>query len=66
MNDKKIKYCIFCKKKLVDEKIFCRRCVLEGRNKTEKIATLIGSVGLSILTARSLMNIDSNDSSEEV
>ena len=65
MSEEKTRYCKYCGKKLIDEKIFCRRCVLEGRNTTGKVAGIIGGVGTAVLSAVALLNNDSgNDSGE--
>ncbi len=63
-NKDKVRRCKACGKLLLDEKLpFCRRCVLEGRNKVGKVGT-VGTIGLSVLSVISnLQNSNSNDNS---
>lgn len=41
--------CIFCDKKLLDEKLpLCLRCRLEGRNATAKCVEVAGAVAVAV------------------
>ena len=60
-NEEKERRCKSCGKLLVDEKLFCRRCVLEGRNTAGKITGAIGGAVMSVLSVAALVNNNSND-----
>ena len=47
-SEKKEKRCIACGKLLLDEKLFCKRCVLKGRNKAGKIGgAVVGGASMA-------------------
>lgn len=59
--DVKEKKCIFCGKKMLDEKLsFCLRCRLEGRNTTAKVVEVIATVAA---TAQGIKTIKDNSDS---
>ena len=56
-NKEKERRCKACGKLLLDEKIpFCRRCVLDGRNKVTKVGGIVGGIAISAISAVSLKN----------
>ncbi len=60
------KRCKSCGKLLLDEKIpFCRRCLLEGRNKAVNVGEIIGGVGLFVTGVISTINNNNTDSDDE-
>ena len=53
--EKKERRCKACGKLLLDEKLpFCRRCVLEGRNKVTKVCVIVGRIAMTALSANAL------------
>ena len=60
MHAEKMK-CKTCGKILVDEKIFCRRCNLEGRNKIKKVAAVAGGILGAVLFAKSQVDKHNNE-----
>lgn len=49
--------CKSCHKLLLDEKIpFCRRCVLEGRNKAVHITEIVGGLATAAVGTIALLN----------
>lgn len=55
-NMKKEKKCWFCKKTLLDkEYVFCRRCLLEGRNKVGIIGGALVSVVVGAIGGKALV-----------
>ena len=65
-NEEKERRCKSCGKFLVDEKLFCRRCVLEGRNKVGQIGGIVGGLAVSALSAAALINNNSNDTDGQI
>lgn len=62
MSDIKEKRCIFCGKRIIDEKIpICLRCKLEGRNTVGRVGEMAGVVALAIKGGVELMNNSKND-----
>lgn len=59
--EEKERRCKSCGKLLLDEKLpFCRRCVLEGKNKAIRfVGTVVGSV-ITVLSAVALINNNSD------
>ncbi|MCM1220434.1 MAG: hypothetical protein NC548_38710 [Lachnospiraceae bacterium] len=54
--------CKSCGKLLLDEKLpFCKRCVLEGRNKAGKVGGAVSGLALAFLSTKSLINDNSNE-----
>ena len=61
-NEEKEHRCKSCGKLLIDEKLFCRRCVLEGRNKAGKITGFIGGIVMAATSAAAMIgNVNSNN-----
>lgn len=60
--DKKARRCKTCGKILVDEKLFCRRCVLEGRNTVGKIGGIALGTATTLLSASALKKNSGNKS----
>lgn len=55
--------CKSCHKLLLDEKIpFCRRCVLEGRNKAGHVTKILGGFTAFVWSAFTLVNNNDHDS----
>lgn len=54
-NEEKVRRCKSCSKLLIDEKLFCRRCILEGRNKAGKIGGFIGGIAMAATSAAALL-----------
>ena len=54
-HEEKVRRCKSCSKLLIDEKLFCRRCVLEGRNKAGKIGGFIGGIAMAATSAAALL-----------
>lgn len=62
-NKEEERRCKSCGKLLLDEKMpFCRRCLLEGRDKVGKIGGIIGGVAMTVLSAASLIANNTSDS----
>ena len=60
-NKEKERRCKFCGKLLIDEKLpFCRRCVLEGRNKAGQIGGVLVGTVTTVLSAVALANNNSD------
>ncbi len=58
--------CKSCHKLLLDEKLpFCRRCVLEGRNKTFQIGGVFGGMAITAFSAFALANNSDHHSSDD-
>ena len=59
-------------KLLLDEKLpFCRRCVLEGRNKASQVGGIVGGTLLTVFSAIALVNnsdhhLNDDEEDEEV
>lgn len=66
MNEKE-RRCLFCGKLLIDEKLpFCRRCLLEGRNKTFHAGQIVGGIALAALGTKALGdNSNTNSDSQD-
>lgn len=61
-NEKKERRCKVCGKLLLDEKMpFCRRCVLEGRNKVGQIGGCVGTLAMVTLGAVAKKNNNLNN-----
>lgn len=63
-NEEKERRCKLCGKLLLDEKLpFCKRCVLEGRNKVGQVGGIIGGLAMTVHSAVALVNnnTDGND-----
>lgn len=59
-NKEKERRCKSCGKLLLDEKLpFCRRCVLEGRNKAGRVGGIV--VVATVLSAKAYMNSNSDN-----
>lgn len=57
--------CKSCGKLLLDEKLpFCRRCVLEGRNKAGQVGGIIVGAATTVLSAAALINNNSNNDNQ--
>lgn len=64
MNEKE-RRCKSCGKLLLDEKLpFCRRCVLEGRNKVGQVGGVVVGIGTTVLSAAALINNNSNNNNQ--
>ena len=62
-NEEKERRCKSCGKLLLDEKLpFCRRCVLEGRNKVGQVG---GIVAMTAFFAKALVN-NNSDSDDNI
>ncbi len=58
--------CRSCKKLLLDEKLpFCRRCMLEGRDKARQIASIGAAATAFVIALVNNSNHDSDDKSDE-
>lgn len=52
-NEEKDRRCKICGKLLIDEKLpFCRRCVLEGRDKTVQVGGMVAGVATAFISAK--------------
>lgn len=60
-NEEKERCCKSCGKRLIDEKIFCRRCVLEGRNKVGQVGVIVSGLLVSAFSAVALLNNNSDN-----
>ena len=57
--EEKERRCKSCGKLLLDEKIpFCRRCVLEGRNKVGQVGGIVGGLTMTALSAVTVYDKD--------
>lgn len=57
--------CKSCHKLLLDEKLpFCRRCMLEGRNKAGQVGGVVGGL-MTIFSAIALVNNSDHHSSDD-
>jgi hypothetical protein len=64
-NEEKVRRCKSCGKLLIDEKLpFCRRCVLEGRNKAGQVGGIVVGAAIPVLSAVALINNNSDDGSD--
>ena len=64
-NEEKEHRCKSCGKLLLDEKIpFCRRCVLEGRNKVGQVGGIIGGLAMTALSAVAFINSNSDGNND--
>lgn len=67
-NKEKERRCKSCRKLLLDERIpFCRRCILEGRNKVGPVGSIVS--GLATLSVITLLNnnfSDTNDTDDTI
>ena len=53
--------CKSCGKLLLDEKLpFCRRCVLEGKNKIVQVGGIVVGAAITVLKAVALINNNSD------
>ena len=58
--------CKSCHKLLLDEKLpFCRRCVLEGRNKASQVGGIVGGTLLTVFSAIALANNSDHHSNDD-
>jgi uncharacterized paraquat-inducible protein A len=58
--------CKSCHKLLLDEKLpFCRRCMLEGRNKAGQVGGVVGGTLMTIYSAIALVNNSDHHSSDD-
>lgn len=61
-DEEKERRCKSCGKLLLDEKIpFCRRCVLEGRNKVGQVGEIVSVLAVAVFGAAALVNDDNSD-----
>lgn len=60
-SESKEKRCKSCSKLLIDEKVFCKRCVLEGRNKVIQIGGIIVGGITTICSIESFINNTSDN-----
>lgn len=52
-NEEKVRRCKVCGKLLIDEKLpFCRRCVLEGRDKTVQVGGMVAGFATAFISAK--------------
>ena len=59
--EEKERRCKTCGKLLIDEKLpFCRRCVLEGRNKVGQVGGIVVGAATTVLSAVALINNNSD------
>lgn len=64
-NEEKERRCKSCSKLLLDEKIpFCRRCVLEGRNKVGKVGVFLSGLTMTIWSTKTLVDNNSNSNNQ--
>ena len=57
--------CKSCGKLLLDDKLpFCRRCVLEGRNKVGHVGGIIGGLAMTALSAVAFVNNNSDGNND--
>ncbi len=64
-NEEKEHRCKSCGKLLLDEKIpFCRRCVLEGRNKVGQVGGIVGGLVMTALSAVAFINSNSDGNND--
>lgn len=64
--EEKERRCKFCGKLLIDEKVpMCKRCVLEGRNKTGQFSGIISGVILTALSTKKFIDNNSNDDMDD-
>ena len=57
-NEEKERRCKSCGKLLLDEKLpFCRRCVLEGKNKIVQVGGIVVGAAITVGTVNSLSQI---------
>lgn len=60
-NEEKERRCKSCGKLLIDEKVpFCRRCVLEGRNKAGQFGGIIVGATTTALSVFAMIKNNSN------
>ncbi len=62
-NKKKERRCKSCGKLLLDEKLFCRRCVLEGRNKVGQVG-IVSGLALTVFRLFTLINNNSDGNND--
>ena len=63
--EEKERRCKSCGKLLLDEKLpFCRRCVLEGRNKVVQVGEIGGGIGMTVLSVVALVNNNSDGNND--
>lgn len=54
--------CKTCGKRLLDEKLpFCKRCILEGRNKAGQIGGILTGAVLTVFSAKQFLDSNSSD-----
>lgn len=64
-NEEKERRCKSCGKLLLDEKLpFCRRCMLEGRNKVGQVSGFVGCLAMTALSAVALVNNNSDGNND--
>ncbi len=52
-NEEKDRRCKVCGKLLIDEKLpFCRRCVLEGRDKTVQVGGMVAGAAAILISGK--------------
>ena len=52
-NEEKDRRCKICGKLLIDEKFpFCRRCVLEGRDKTVQVGGMVAGAATILISGK--------------
>ena len=57
--------CKACGKLLIDEKVpFCRRCILEGRNKVGQVGGIMGGMAMMVVGANAFINDNSNSNND--
>ena len=56
-NEEKERRCKTCGKLLIDERLpFCRRCVLEGRDKSAQVGGMVAGVATAFFSAKAFKN----------
>lgn len=60
-NEEKERRCKSCGKRLIDEKIFCRRCVLERRNKVGQVGVIVSGLLVGAFSVVALPNNNSDN-----
>lgn len=60
-NESKEKHCLFCGKRLIDEKIpICLRCKLSGRDTAGKVTEVVGGIVIAVGGGKALMDNSKN------
>ena len=56
-NEEKDRRCKTCGKLLIDEKLpFCRRCVLEGRDKSVQFSGMVAGAATLLMSVKAFKN----------